>query len=131
LSTSPVVVPVTKPSTFGFKSLGHFFATAISDLKIATRYLETKILPETQSVLKEVETVTADVAVFVPQANTALVIERAVDAAAGELLAAFSAVDVAEGSSLVNVSFDAAVVIAFKAFIADQKSALLALGYKL
>jgi hypothetical protein len=129
MSTAPVVV-APKPASFGFKSAGHFFSAALTALKSATKYVESKF-PTFEAGVQVVEKYTADIAVFVPQANTALVIERAIDAAAGELFAVLHTVDVAEGQNFVNVSLDAATVKLFKQFIVDQKGALASLGFKL
>jgi hypothetical protein len=127
---APVATPKPAAAPFGFKSVGHFFSTAFTALKTATKYVEAKF-PTFEAGMQEVEKVTSEVAVFVPQANTALVIERTIDAAAGEFLAIVNAADVAEGAKLVNVALDAATVQTFKQFIADQKSALASLGFKL
>lgn len=131
MSTAPVVPAPPKPSPFGFASLGHFFASAFGDLKKATAFVENTAIPDIQKVDQEAEQVTGVVAAFVPQASTALVVERALDSAAGELLAAVHTADPAEGANFVNVQLDMATYTSFKQFIADQKTALSKLGYNL
>ena len=130
MSVAPVTTaPAPKASGFGFKSIGHFFSTAFSDLKKATVFVEQKALPTAEVVLQKAETITAQLVPFFPQASSALVIERALDAAAGELLGAVHAADVAEGANAVNIQLDMATYLSFKQFIADQKDALAKLGY--
>lgn len=129
MSTAPTVTPVAQVSSFGFKSVAHFFATAFSDLKKGLKFAEDKALPAAQSALKTAETYTAALVPFLPQASAALTVERALDAAAGELLAAVHTTDAIQGASVVDLKLSIDSYNAFKAFIEQQKDALAKLGY--
>jgi hypothetical protein len=101
---------------FSFKSLGHFFASAAHDIKVGVTFLTT----HQQQINAVGETVAAVVGVADPAlAPLATSIERAGEAALGEVLAVVSKLDDAAAAKGASVSLDAAAVAEFKALIAS------------
>lgn len=124
--------PATTASHFGFTSLGHYISAGFSKLKTVLTYTENKVIPAVETGLKDVEADTEILAAAgVPHASEALLLERALDSAAGELLAAIHVTDPIDGATTVDLKIGIDAFNAFKQFIADQSAALAGLGFKL
>jgi hypothetical protein len=100
---------------FSFKSVGHFFASVTHDVKVGLTFLANH--------QAQIDTGLATGAALLSTADPALApiasqIERASEAALGEVLAAVSKVTDAAGAGGVSVSLDTAAVAEFKQLIA-------------
>jgi phage-related tail protein len=114
-------------SVFAFSSVGHFFAAAFSDLQKACVFVE-KVGASVASNAGTVEAITG----LVPGVGSqAVLVERAAFSALGMVVAAVHATGAAASASGLNVPLDQATVQAFEQLIADCKSDLDSLGYKL
>lgn len=115
---------------FGFGSIGHFFAAAVGDLKKVSKAVPV-VVGAIQAADKVAEQVTQTVIECgVPQASAALVIERAIDAAAGELLGAVhTTTPPADSAAAVTLTLTRAAFDGYKQFLVEQKATLAALGY--
>lgn len=116
----------TASATFGFSSLGHFFAAAFSDLKKAEQFVISQ-LPKVLAQEGTVEAITS----LVPGGQAAVLVERAAFQALGLVLATVHAASDAQAANGVDVKLDAALVQAFKDLINGAKGDLASLGYKL
>lgn len=101
---------------FSFKSLGHFFASVAHDVKVGVTFLDNH--------QKQIDTGLEATAAVVSVADPALApiateIERAGEAALGEVFAVVSKVDAAEAAKGVSVTLDAVAVAEFKTLLAD------------
>lgn len=100
---------------FSFKSLGHFFASAAHDIKVGVTFLQNH---QTQ-IDGVLQTGAAVVSIADPAfAPLATEIERAGEAALGEIFAVVSKISDAEAAHGVNISLDAAAIAEFKALFA-------------
>jgi hypothetical protein len=122
-----VQVGSSSKSVFAFASIGHFFASAFSDLQKACVFVE-KV---GASVATNAVTVEAITGLIPGVGSQAVVIERAAFSALGMVVAAVHATSAAASASGLNVSLDEATVQAFEQLIASCKSDLESLGYKL
>lgn len=102
---------------FGFKSIGHFFSTAIHDVFVGAKAVETTITKvNTPANQKLVEDFTALIPSIGPAASD---IERGVFAIAGETASVLNDATKNGESALVNAGFDAQIIAEFKALIAS------------
>ena len=100
---------------FSFKSLGHFFASAAHDIKVGVTFLQAH-QPQIDSAL---ETGAAVVSIADPAlAPLATQIERAGEAALGEVFAVVSKLNDAEAAHGVSISLDSAAIAEFKNLLA-------------
>jgi len=121
-----VQVASTSKSVFGFQSIGHFFASAFSDLRKATLFVD-KIGTEAVSHEGTIEAITG----LIPGiGGQAVILERAAFSALGLVVAAVNAAGSAASANGLNVALDQATVQAFEQLIASSKSDLESLGYK-
>lgn len=96
---------------FGLRSAGHFFALLAHDFRVGAKFL---VAHEAQ-IDKVLETGAAIASVVDPAiAPLAITIERAAEAALGEVLAAVAKISEAEAQHGANVALDVAAVQAFK-----------------
>jgi hypothetical protein len=114
-------------SVFAFASIGHFFASAFSDLQKACVFVE-KV---GTSVVADAGTVESISGLIPGVGAQAVVIERAAFSALGMVVAAVHATGGAAAANGLNVSLDQGTVAAFEQLIASCKSDLESLGYKL
>ena len=111
-------------STFGFASMGHFFAAAFHDLQKALAFvgqLGTKV----EGAEGKIEAWTA----LLPNGAKAVEVERAAFSALGVLLGAVEATNAAVGADGLDIKLDAAMVAALRALVLDVKDELAVLGY--
>jgi hypothetical protein len=114
-------------SVFAFASIGHFFASAFSDLQKACVFVE-KVGTSVVAHAGTVESISG----LIPGVGAqAVVIERAAFSALGMVVAAVHATGGAAAANGLNVSLDQGTVAAFEQLIASCKSDLESLGYKL
>ena len=99
---------------YGWKSAGHFFASAIHDLKVAAHAVEA-FIPKIEGMGPEVEAITALVPVIGP---TAAAWERAGESVLGEIAVLLQAGDAAAGEKLANIGFDKTVIADLQALFA-------------
>ncbi len=111
-------------STFGFASMGHFFAAAFHDLQKALAFVE-QMGTKTAGLEGKVEALTS----LLPNGTKAVEVERAAFSALGVVLSAVTATNAAVGSDGLNIKLDAAMVTALRALVADVKGELATLGY--
>lgn len=118
---------------FGFTSFSHWFASGVTAVKAGFKFVEEKVVPTVQKVAEGAEPTTSlAAAANVPYASAALLFERAIDSAAGALLAAVHTVDAVDPSSpTVTLKVGIDTFKEMKQFIEDQKANLASLGYKL
>lgn len=102
--------------SFGFKSLGHFFASAYHDLIIGEKAIE-HAAPTVNTVENVAETLTPLVLTG-PMGTAAVVLERAIFAIAGHVFGAVHAADAAAAEKGVNIQLDADLVNEIKDIIA-------------
>lgn len=104
---------------FTFKSVGHFLASAAHDMKVGVQWLTT----HQQQINAIGETAATVVGVVAPQyAPIATAIERAGEAALGEVLAVIDRLDEAAAAKGASVTLDAAAVAEFRALLAKMKA---------
>jgi hypothetical protein len=105
---------------FGFKSIGHFFASVAHDVKTVATFISSHQaqIDTTLQVGAQVIS-TADPAL----APLASIIERAAEAALGEVLAAVSATDAAMTDKGLSITLDSAAVADFKSLLAQIEAA--------
>lgn len=111
-------------STFGFASVGHFFAAAFHDLQKALSFAE-QAGARIEGVEGKVEALTA----LLPNGAKAVEVERAAFSALGVLLGAVTATNAAVSADGLNIKLDAAMVVALRALVGDVHAELAALGY--
>lgn len=111
-------------STFGFASMGHFFAAAFHDLQKALTFVD-QMGTKAAGVEGKIEAITA----LLPNGAKAVEVERAAFSALGVLVSAVAATNAAVSSDGLNIKLDAAMVTALRALVTDVKSELAALGY--
>jgi Mur ligase family, catalytic domain len=111
-------------STFGFSSMGHFFAAAFHDLQKALLFVD-QMGTKVQGAEAKIESLTA----LLPNGAKAVEVERAAFSALGVLLSAVTATNAAVNADGLNIKLDAAMVTALRALVTDVKSELSALGY--
>ena len=111
-------------STFGFASVGHFFAAAFHDLQKALSFAE-QVGTKVEGAEGKVEALTA----LLPNGAKAVAVERAAFSALGVLLGAVSATDAAVNADGLNIKLDAGMVTALRALVGDVRGDLAALGY--
>jgi hypothetical protein len=122
-----VQVASSSKSAFGFASIGHFFASALSDLQKACLLVE-KVGASAATNAGTVEAITG----LIPGIGTeAVVLERAAFSALGLVVAAVHATGTAASANGLNVSLDETTVQAFQQLITNCKSDLESLGYKI
>ena len=103
---------------FNFKSVGHFFASAAHDAKVIATFLQV----HQPQINKVAETGAAVISIADPAlAPLATVIERAAEAALGEVLAVVSKLTDAEAAKGANVALDAAAIAEFKTLLASME----------
>lgn len=101
---------------FSFQSVGHFFASVAHDIKTVGSFLQS----HQQQIDTTLQTGAAVVSLLDPAlAPLATTIERAGEAALGEVLSAVSKLSDAEAAHGVNISLDAAAITEFKKLLAD------------
>jgi hypothetical protein len=114
-------------SIFGFASIEHFFASALSDLQKASLFLD-KLGAGVVTNAGTVETITG----LIPGVGSqAVVLERAAFSALGLVVAAVHTASGAASVHGLSVPLDQATVEAFEQLIAGCKSDLASLGYKI
>jgi hypothetical protein len=113
-------------SVFGFASAGHFWASAMHDLKNALTFVEQGAVSIGKSE-GTVEGITA----LLPNGSQAVVLERAAFSALGLVASAVHAAGAAVDGQGVNLSLDGAAAAAFRALIDGAKGDLEKLGYKI
>jgi hypothetical protein len=111
-------------STFGFASMGHFFAAAFHDLQKALAFVE-QMGTKVEGVENKIEALTA----LLPNGAKAVEVERAAFSALGVLLSAVEATNAAVSADGLDIKLDAAMVNALRALVTDVKDELGALGY--
>lgn len=111
-------------STFGFASMGHFFAAAFHDLQKALAFVE-QMGTKVEGVGHKIEALTA----LLPNGAKAVEVERAAFSALGVLLSAVEATNAAVSADGLDIKLDAAMVNALRALVTDVKDELGALGY--
>lgn len=100
---------------FSFQSLDHFFASAAHDVKVGLTFISNH---QTQ-INNVLGTATAVVSLTDPAlAPIATQIDRAAEAALGEVLAVVSKLDEAAAQKGVSITLDAAAVAEFKNLLA-------------
>lgn len=101
---------------FSFKSVGHFLASVAHDVKVGVTFLQNH---EAQ-INSGLQTAAAIVSVADPAlAPIATTIERAGEAALGEVLAVVSKLSDAEAAHGASISLDAAAIAEFKQLLVD------------
>lgn len=122
-----VQVASSSKSTFGFSSIQHFFASALSDLQKACLLVE-KVGVSIDSNAGTVEAITG----LIPGVGSqAVLLERAAFSALGLVVAAVHATGSAAAASGISIPLDEATVQAFEQLIASCKTDLASLGYKI
>lgn len=111
-------------STFGFASVGHFFAAAFHDLQKALSFAE-QVGTQVQGAEGKIEALTS----LLPNGAKAVEVERAAFSALGVLLGAVSATNAAVAEDGLNIKLDAAMVVALRTLVGDVRGELAALGY--
>lgn len=101
---------------FTFKSVGHFFASVAHDIKVGVTFLQN----HQQQINADLQTGAAIVSIADPAlAPIATTIERAGEAALGEVLAVVSKLTDAEADAGTSIPLDAAAIAEFKTLIVD------------
>lgn len=104
---------------FSFKSLGHFFASVVHDIKVGADATTQFLTKNEAAIDKDAETAATVIAAADPAlAPVVTSIERAGEALLGEALAAVNAVDAAANSP-ATITLDVAAVQEIKALGAD------------
>ena len=111
-------------STFGFASVGHYFAAAFHDVQKALAFAG-QVGAVVQGAEGKVEGLTA----LLPNGAKAVEVERAAFSALGVLLGAVTATNAAVGADGLNIKLDAAMVTALRALVGEVHTELAALGY--
>jgi hypothetical protein len=111
-------------STFGFASIGHYFAAAFHDLQKALTFAA-QVGTEVQGAEGKIESLTA----LLPNGAKAVEVERAAFSALGVLLGAVTAANAAVSADGLNIKLDAALVTALRGLVGEVRGELSALGY--
>lgn len=99
---------------FSFKSIAHFLASAVHDVKVGAQFLTAH-----QAQINQVVEVGATVAsIAVPAAAPEIqILSRAGEAALGQILAVIAKTDEAAQANGLDVHLDAAAIVEFKALL--------------
>lgn len=111
-------------NTFGFASMGHFFAAAFHDLQKALAFAG-QVGTKVEGAEGKIEALTA----LLPNGAKAVEVERAAFSALGVLLSAVAATNAAVSADGLNIKLDAAMVTALRGLVVDVRGELAALGY--
>jgi hypothetical protein len=114
---------------FSFASAGHAIGSALQDVAKGAEWLIKEAQTVVQPTEKGVESVTALIAQFLPQANMALIIEKVGYGALGIIIAGLQSGDAAFRQNLLNAGADEsfiqqveAIIEAFPALISGAKA---------
>jgi hypothetical protein len=105
-------------SSFGWASIGHFFASAFHDISVGAKAVEKAGVAVAKN-----QTLAEDLTSLIPGVGTqAAALERIAFGVFGQVVGVATAVDTAASANGINVQFDAEMVADIKALIAQFPS---------